>query len=202
MGWAVGKLDGRWIGYGVPAICDHPGCGAAIDRGLDYRCGGMSDDGCSGFFCGSHLRFDVESDEGGLEAVCERCANGEPPFAPTPDTPEWVNHILTDDSWEQWRTENAEEAEHARSLLNVPTAPLRAVVEGSRWISAAQQKRDHEGLRYVCAGCGGPETPAEPLDLDDQGYRVHRRHLIDPASGLQPQSPAHRAEGQRVVGRS
>ncbi len=44
MGWSLGH-DNRWgkfgrdIGYGVPAICDHPGCNAEIDRGLSYVCG-------------------------------------------------------------------------------------------------------------------------------------------------------------------
>lgn len=36
MGWSIG-FDTRWkrdIGYGVPAECDHPTCGAQIDRGL------------------------------------------------------------------------------------------------------------------------------------------------------------------------
>jgi len=43
MGWAHCGHDskGRSIGYGVRAICDHPGCKADIDRGLDFACGGM-----------------------------------------------------------------------------------------------------------------------------------------------------------------
>ena len=42
MGWSIG-FDRRWnrdIGYGVPATCDQPGCGADIDRGLAFVCGG------------------------------------------------------------------------------------------------------------------------------------------------------------------
>jgi hypothetical protein len=42
MGWSIG-FDTTWnrdIGYGVPAICDRPGCGEAIDRGLSFVCGG------------------------------------------------------------------------------------------------------------------------------------------------------------------
>lgn len=38
MGWSIG-FDEHWqrdIGYGVPATCDHPGCGAKIDRGLSF----------------------------------------------------------------------------------------------------------------------------------------------------------------------
>lgn len=56
-----------------------------------------------------------------------------------------------------------------------------------RWISTAQQRRDHNGQRDICAGCGGPATANDPLDLDENGYRVHARHLTDPRSGLQPQ---------------
>jgi hypothetical protein len=33
MGWSVGEgKDGRDIGYGVPALCDHPDCSEQIDR--------------------------------------------------------------------------------------------------------------------------------------------------------------------------
>ena len=108
MGWQVG-YDSNWkrdIGYGVPAICDRPGCGAAIDRGLAYVCGGEpygGEHGCGLFFCGEHMLFG--------ETIprcqqCERCLNGEPPFDPTPDTREWVEWKLTDGSWGQWRDEN------------------------------------------------------------------------------------------------
>lgn len=113
MGWAVGfdtKWD-RWIGYGVPSICDHLGCDARIDRGLAYVCGGEpygGDAGCGLYFCPKHLSY------GGTPAApsaciqrCERCATGgQPPFEPTPDTAEWTNHLLTDPSWAQWRSEN------------------------------------------------------------------------------------------------
>ena len=60
MGWSVG-YDSKWerdIGYGVPAICDHPGCNKEIDRGLGYVCGGEpygGEHGCGLFFCGEHL---------------------------------------------------------------------------------------------------------------------------------------------------
>jgi hypothetical protein len=37
-----------------------------------------------------------------------RCANDQPPFEPTPDTAEWVEWKLTDDSWGPWRDENPE----------------------------------------------------------------------------------------------
>lgn len=80
-------------------MCDHPGCGADIDRGLAYRCGGSDLDdttGCHLFFCSDH--------GGGL--LCGACRDGADPFAPTPDTPAWVTHMLTDGSWAEWRDEN------------------------------------------------------------------------------------------------
>jgi hypothetical protein len=63
MGWAFCGQDseGRDIGYGVPATCDHPECSEAIDRGLAYACGGMhgdlGDEGCEGYFCDEHLIY-------------------------------------------------------------------------------------------------------------------------------------------------
>jgi hypothetical protein len=101
MSWAVG-YDSRWgrdIGYGVPATCDHPGCGAAIDRGLAYVCAGSEpyggEDGCGLYFCGEHLAYQ-----------CERCEAGKPPYGPTPDTREWLEHKLADESWGPWRAGN------------------------------------------------------------------------------------------------
>lgn len=91
MGWAVG-YDERWkrdIGYGVPALCDQPGCGAEIDRGLGYVCGGEpygGDLGCGLFFCEEHHAYYL----GEGHALCDRCARGEPPHAPTPDVAEWT----------------------------------------------------------------------------------------------------------------
>lgn len=120
MGWQLGEHNGRDIGYGVPATCDQPGCGASIDRGLDYVCGDEpygGDHGCGLFFCEAHRAFtffDVdgkpfsgegESDTGAT--VCERCAKGEPAFEPTPDVAEWIRHKETDPSWAAWRAERA-----------------------------------------------------------------------------------------------
>lgn len=91
----------RWAGYGVPATCDTSGCEVEINRGMGYQCWGEeaeagrlgehTSDGCMGcgnFFCEGH-RF------GDHRAV-----------APKPDTAEWERHMLTDESWEQWREEN------------------------------------------------------------------------------------------------
>ena len=117
MSWAVGSIDGRWIGYGVPAECDHPKCDEAIDRGLAYRCGDLGDEGCDLFFCGEHLAAFVEDEDpnGGGVWVCERCAGDEPPFDPKPDTREWIDHVLTDESWQQWREDNPDRVAEMRS---------------------------------------------------------------------------------------
>lgn len=99
MSWAVGEYNGRDIGYGVPAVCDHPDCNEPIDRGLGYVCGGDvygGDDGCGLFFCGKHL----------YPTLCEKCVYGEEPFNQKPDTQEWKNHKLTCDSWREWREKN------------------------------------------------------------------------------------------------
>jgi hypothetical protein len=52
------------------------------------------------------------------------------------------------------------------------------------WISGDQQKRDHRGLRNVCAADGRDGTAADPLGLSDTGSRIHKRHFTDPKSGL------------------
>jgi len=88
MGWSLG-FDDHWnrdVGYGVPAVCDYPGCGARIDRGLSHVCGdGIfgGDTGCGLYFCGKHLWFNPQR--------CDRCTEGKDPFEPTPDVEEWVN---------------------------------------------------------------------------------------------------------------
>jgi hypothetical protein len=110
VGWAVG-FDPGWkrdVGYGVPAVCDFPGCGEKIDRGLGYVCCGEvfgGEDGCGLFFCGKHPQR------------CERCQAGLPPFDPTPDTAEWMRHKLSDPSWGPWRQENPGEVERLRKAI-------------------------------------------------------------------------------------
>ena len=107
MSWAIG-YDDNWkrdIGYGVPAICDHPDCNEVIDRGLGHVCGDEpygGENGCGLYFCEEH--------EVGEKQQCERCAEGKDPFQPKPDTQEWKNWKLTHESWAQWRRENPKEA--------------------------------------------------------------------------------------------
>ena len=130
MGWAIG-FDSNWnrdIGYGVPATCDHPGCNAEIDRGLAHVCGGgpyATEFGCGLYFCSEHLqsRYFEEYDE--HHQVCERCMDEDKdPFEPKPDTPEWINHKLTDPSWEPWRKENPEIVKEMRSKLHSKTRDI------------------------------------------------------------------------------
>lgn len=114
MGWSVG-FDFQWdrdIGYGVPATCDFPACGEAIDRGLAYVCGGElygGEEGCGLYFCDVHLL--------GEGQTCERCTMGRPPFEATPDTAGWLKWKLSDESWAQWRNENPAEVKAVREQL-------------------------------------------------------------------------------------
>ncbi len=131
MGWAVG-YDTNWkrdIGYGVPSLCDYPGCNAEINRGLSYLCGGPEPNygephGCGLFFCSEHKHprpVNATDEDGDWADICDRCAHGEPPFEPTPDQPEWIRHKLTDATWEQWRAENPDEvAELSARLRGAP----------------------------------------------------------------------------------
>lgn len=110
MGWAVGTdRDGRDIGYGVPALCDHSACSEQIDRGLSHVCGMINTDGedrgCGLHFCSNHLRHSVKFGQ-----LCFRCwPRSKTPFQRKPDVREWVEHKLRDDSWAAWRRENISE---------------------------------------------------------------------------------------------
>lgn len=120
MGWQVG-YDTNWkrdIGYGVPAICDRPACGEAIDRGLSFVCGSDpygGEKGCGLYFCEAHLTGTRTVGDRWVR-VCGRCDKGRPPYEPTPDTAEWLEWKLTDESWERWRLENPEQVERIRAL--------------------------------------------------------------------------------------
>ena len=125
MSWAVG-FDSRWnrdIGYGVPAICDHPECKKEIDRGLSYVCGNDmygGEHGCGLHFCEKHRSNYVYLDEEGNDSipVCERCADPDGSwFEAKPDTKEWIDWKLTDESWGPWREENPEKVADMRQKL-------------------------------------------------------------------------------------
>jgi len=66
MGYAVYEhraYNDRFGGYGVPALCDLPGCDEKIDRGLSYSCGNGPDNTCGKYFCSKHLHYWDESPE-------------------------------------------------------------------------------------------------------------------------------------------
>lgn len=114
MGWSIG-YDSKWkrdIGYGVPAYCDHPGCLAEIDRGLSYVCADKhpyGGEGCGRYYCADHRG--CLDDEGGCPHDLR---------APvSPEHPDWLRHVLTDESWQQWRDENPAEVAKARKSLGV-----------------------------------------------------------------------------------
>jgi len=103
MSWAIGYDDrwARWIGYGVPAHCDDPGCSETIDRGPSFVCGGEPNGGAHGcglHFCGAHRTWHAfgHGPYADTVEVCARCDRGRPPYAPKPEHPDWVNHLRTD----------------------------------------------------------------------------------------------------------
>lgn len=80
MGWAYCGTDsnGRDIGYGVEATCDHPGCNEIIDRGLAYACGGWHGEteyACEKYFCGEHL-LGGRLPSGEFVFLCKECREG------------------------------------------------------------------------------------------------------------------------------
>jgi hypothetical protein len=105
MGWAVGWCSDnrRFRGYGVPAYCDAKGCRNEIDRGLGFVCDCdriVGDDGYEEA-CWAVDALDK------IVFVCSEhtCADVDPPDLP-PEHPEWVAHVLNDESWSEWRMSN------------------------------------------------------------------------------------------------
>lgn len=135
MGYQVYKVGKRWGGYGVPAICEHPDCKKEIDRGMGYACGEepFSEIACDRYFCSKHLfivGWDQKSGDAGwckheqdidgtcdcvLVRVCERCRDDKQPFPYKPEHPDWIKHLLTDESWKEWREKNPEEVEELKN---------------------------------------------------------------------------------------
>ena len=133
MGWAVG-YDTHWrrdIGYGVPAYCDHPRCNAEIDRGLAYVCGGEpygGEHGCGLYFCAQHLAFYTEP----RSQACPRCGRYKPPYRPKPDHPTWIQHKLTDESWQEWRDENPSEVTQLQAQIGAITTACTTTATDDR----------------------------------------------------------------------
>lgn len=124
MGWSLG-FDARWnryVGYGVPAYCDHPGCDEEIDRGLAYVCADEQpkggDHGCGLYFCEKHRYCR------GNHHRCSRCTNYRPPFTPKPEHPRWLRHLLTDETWAKWRAEHPDDV--AAMTQQLSSQPVEA----------------------------------------------------------------------------
>ncbi len=107
--WSIG-YDERWnrdIGFDVPATCDHPECKKTINRGVEHVCGGEpygGDTGCGLYFCEQHIQIktlDVDKEQ---IPLCSQCLSNKEPFAPKPDTDEWINYKQTSHYWAGWRT--------------------------------------------------------------------------------------------------
>ena len=134
MGWAVGwdQRTGRVIGYGVPAVCEEPGCDKKIDRGLAYACGGMN--GCARFFCDDHLYLvwpeGAETDDGwdgpdyySGHGLCGQCLDVALPYPLKPERKKWLRHVLSHESWDRWRQEEPELADQYREELRRRSDP-------------------------------------------------------------------------------
>lgn len=113
MGYSVYWANKRWQGYGVLAFCDFKDCTKEINRGMGFQNENdiqeVDEDGeivksspPNTFCCNDHSYSDPDED-------CEINLNKE--------HPKWFKHVLTDNSWEQWRKENPETAGKYRNQL-------------------------------------------------------------------------------------
>jgi hypothetical protein len=108
MGYSVYWANGRWQGYGVPAYCDYPGCKEKIDRGMGWQHKEEKEfSDPYTFCCSKHCHEPLESFYVDTEI----------------EHPEWLKHILTDDSWKQWRDEKPEIVERYRKILETMEDP-------------------------------------------------------------------------------
>jgi len=103
MGYAVYWANGRWQGYGVPAYCDYPGCKEEIIRGIGHSIDYVE--------IGSGMGYAHDEEENYPNVFC--CSEHQDQelnsFMPEKkEHPKWLNHILTDDSWKQWREKEPE----------------------------------------------------------------------------------------------
>lgn len=102
MGYAVYWANGRWQGYGIPAYCDHKGCYEEIDRGIGYQYEGEEETFAPSLFvCNRHQGSSLENL--GIDLNKEH--------------PQWLKHILEDDSWKPWRDENPDVVSRYHKIL-------------------------------------------------------------------------------------
>ena len=136
MGYSVYEIwNNRWGGYWVPAICEHPDCNEEIDRWMSYACWWepFSEYWCDRYFCEKHTKMKTidnfwdtvtednykKEDEDNYEfkEVCERCLNNKEPFSYKPESKEWLEHLINDESWEKWRENNPKILEKYKEQL-------------------------------------------------------------------------------------
>ena len=162
MSWSIG-YDDKWkrdIGYGVPAYCDHPECWAEINRGISYVCGEQpygGDRGCGLYFCERHLNSHER-----LPRLCERCSPRiRKPFGPTIEHPEWIDHKMTDPSWQEWRDENpgyVRRLEHDIGNLRKSLDSLKDYLAHDSW-RCKHYDKCHCGLDEVTDSTGLERVP-------------------------------------------
>lgn len=99
MGYQVYWANNRFQGYEVTAYCDYPGCTIEIDRGIAYS----NYDGTPPkvFCCTKHRDEPFNY----LEMVIEN-----------KEHPDWLHHVLTDETWENWRKENPKLVEKYKGI--------------------------------------------------------------------------------------
>lgn len=123
MGYAVyghRAYNDRFAGYGVPALCDFPGCDEKIHRGVSFACGNDPDATCGKYFCGKHLQYEpsnlkiedleqwykkADSEEETTWPRCPRCADEQwdtPEYPQKAELEEWIEFVLTDESWAEF----------------------------------------------------------------------------------------------------
>lgn len=109
MGYGIGqsKFHGkyRFIGYSVEAYCDQEGCNNVINRGMDYQC-----EDCRGYFCyeclSQHGKVDLELDEDWKDEFGEASSGCTHDGVWKDYHPDFLRHVLTDESWSTWRLGN------------------------------------------------------------------------------------------------
>lgn len=92
MGYSGYWHNGRFQGYGVPAYCDYKNCREEIHRGLAYLHpeNAKSREAPSVFVCCKHKYSILNKIYVDLQK----------------EHPDWLNFILNDETWDEWRGKN------------------------------------------------------------------------------------------------
>lgn len=131
--------NNRFQGYNMHAYCDHPGCKNEIDRGMGYACCDNPEHtaSCGGFYCEEHKHQLVYQDELedmsdedlkrlGIDSREEQAHDEDDgiiccthkPIEKDKEHPTWLKHVLTDETWQEWREKESEMAKHYQELLD------------------------------------------------------------------------------------